>query len=497
MREFVDESIEPVEFKSTWKRERSLASNESQTKEISLQDAATQSFKTFNQEVQSDLKDERYSLHTVNLDHQKLAAFLQKVEPMVMRYLGKNLKSRAFDDVSDLSEKTLDTVTCVHTLNSNDLNLQFQVTGLSWNSTGSTLAASYGRFDHEDWCTHKAAICTWNLDRRSVKEDKPDTFIDSSCCLMSLEFHPANPAWLAGGNFNGEVILWDLSREDDLVLATSGIGDESHREPVSKVYWITDQSPKMKNYNIVSVSGDGKILIWSIDLKKGKLRQLKSFLLMNKDLPRSMKVRGVRSDKEVGVTCISFSHEDPDLFVLGSESGCLFKCSLHSNESHKKSSDQAYSPVTFTFNPHHGPVHSVDCSKFHRHAFLSSGMDQSLRLYNMLQAPPVLIIEPGEGYIYSSKWSPTRPAIFAAVSEKGNLLIYDLHSGNMTPIHKLEASPNKVPVYSLQFNSQQKRILATGDGQGYIRVYRLPEKLTSLIVQDNEVLEEIMNTGSD
>ncbi|KAK7010888.1 WD repeat-containing protein 34, partial [Biomphalaria glabrata] len=124
MREFVDESIEPVEFKSTWKRERSLASNESQTKEISLQDAATQSFKTFNQEVQSDLKDERYSLHTVNLDHQKLAAFLQKVEPMVMRYLGKNLKSRAFDDVSDLSEKTLDTVTCVHTLNSNDLNLQ-------------------------------------------------------------------------------------------------------------------------------------------------------------------------------------------------------------------------------------------------------------------------------------------------------------------------------------------------------------------------------------
>ncbi|KAH9513202.1 WD repeat-containing protein 34 [Bulinus truncatus] len=314
---------------------------------------------------------------------------------------------------------------------------------------------------------------------------------------MSLEFHPVNPAWLAGGNFNGEVILWDLSHEDDLVLATSGIGDETHREPVNKVYWITDQSPKKKSYNIVSVSGDGKILIWAVDLKNGKLKQLKSFLLMSRDLPRSMKVRGVRSDKEVGVTCISFSHEDPDTFILGSESGCLFKCSLHSSASHRKSSDQISSPVNFTFTPHHGPVYSVDCSKFYRHAFLSAGMDQCLRLYNVLQAQPVLIIEPGEGYLFSAKWSPTRPTILAAVSEQGNLLIYDLNGSNMMPVHKIEASPNKVPVYSLQFNSQEKRILATGDGQGFIRVFRLGEKLTSITGQDNEVLEKIISTGID
>ncbi|GFR87636.1 WD repeat-containing protein 34, partial [Elysia marginata] len=74
-------------------------------------------------------------------------------------------------------------------------------------------------------------MCTWNLDRRSVKEDKPDTIIDSPCCVMCLEFHPVNPAWIAGGNFNGEVILWDLSQNDDLVLASSGIGDDAHREP--------------------------------------------------------------------------------------------------------------------------------------------------------------------------------------------------------------------------------------------------------------------------
>ena len=44
--------------------------------------------------------------------------------------------------------------------------------------------------------------------------------------------------------FQGEVMLWDLSREDDLLVASSGIDDDSHQEPVSKVHWITDSKGK-------------------------------------------------------------------------------------------------------------------------------------------------------------------------------------------------------------------------------------------------------------
>ena len=51
---------------------------------------------------------------------------------------------------------------------------------------------------------------------------------------------------------------------------------------------------------------------------------------MAQSLPRSMKVRGVRGDKEIGVTSLAVSHEDPDTFLVGSESGCIFRCSMHS-----------------------------------------------------------------------------------------------------------------------------------------------------------------------
>ena len=49
---------------------------------------------------------------------------------------------------------------------------------------------------------------------------------------------------------SGEVMVWDLSRDNDLLLASSGIGNDSHRDPVSKVQWVTDGESQGKKYNV-------------------------------------------------------------------------------------------------------------------------------------------------------------------------------------------------------------------------------------------------------
>ena len=48
----------------------------------------------------------------------------------------------------------------------------------------------------------------------------------------------------------GEVMVWDTGREDEALVATSGIGDDSHREPVSKVQWVLDPDSNGKKYNV-------------------------------------------------------------------------------------------------------------------------------------------------------------------------------------------------------------------------------------------------------
>lgn len=494
---FVDETLEGVNYKSSWRKERSLADGKTQTDDLLVSDEAVQSYRCVDEAVQTDDEPKR-KLRLAEDTSGNLGEFLRRIEPFLSRQLANNLRSRAFDGFDIGWEDESSGITCEHSLSHPDFLGKFQVTGLSWNCTGSVVAASFGQFEHENWCTHKTALCTWNLDRRNVKEEKPDTTIELPSCLMCLAFHPKNPAIIAGGTFNGEVMLWDLSREDDLLVASSGIDDDSHQEPVSKVYWITGS--KGKKIYLISASSDGKILQWKIDRKAQKLQLKDGFMLMTQSLPRKMKVKGVRGDKEVGVTCITYNSEDKDMFLVGSEAGAIFKCSMHAQGnpagSHIVSSVPLRSPVTFTYNPHHGPVYSVECSPFHRNAFVSAGMDQCIRLYSILQAQPVMTIEPGEGYIYSATWSPSKATVMAATTQSGNLLIYDLRQGKAVPVHKLQASPQKQPVYTCQFNPQTNYI-ATGDGTGFIQIFKLSSNLRTPTGKDIDIVGNLVTVATE
>jgi WD40 repeat protein len=42
-------------------------------------------------------------------------------------------------------------------------------------------------------------------------------------------------------------------------------------------------------------------------------------------------------------------------------------------------------PILFTYDPHAGPVYSVDYSPYHRNLFLSAGCDTHIRLFNVLK----------------------------------------------------------------------------------------------------------------
>ena len=76
----------------------------------------------------------------------------------------------------------------------------------------------------------------------------------------------------------------------------------------------------------------------------------------------------------------------------------------------------------------------------------------------LLQTLPLVTIEPSLGYMYSTKWSPVRPLVFAAVTESGHLLIYDLKQSRTVPYMKLDANaggPSKGPVFCMQFNRKR------------------------------------------
>ena len=81
---------------------------------------------------------------------------------------------------------------------------------------------------------------------------------------------------------------------------------------------------------------------------------------------------------------MSFSHEDKDLFLAGTENGGLYKCSLRSSRDGSVKEEDLWSPIKFVFRPHYGPVYSISTSPFHRNLFLSCGTDAAVRVYSLL-----------------------------------------------------------------------------------------------------------------
>jgi hypothetical protein len=49
----------------------------------------------------------------------------------------------------------------------------------------------------------------------------------------------------------GEVVVWDTSQTEETLVASSGIGDDSHRDPVSKLSWIPDPDSKGKKFHVM------------------------------------------------------------------------------------------------------------------------------------------------------------------------------------------------------------------------------------------------------
>ncbi|KAG2521524.1 hypothetical protein JM16_003552 [Phytophthora kernoviae] len=405
--------------------------------------------------------------------------------------------------------------------------------------------------------------------------------------LMCVAFHPQNPAIVAAGSFNGEVFVWDTEPSDYRFLS-SGIGDYFHREPVTKVSWVYDI--QSADYNIASVSGDGKILFWRV---KDKLAFPVEGYVMH--LPQGGGGKSSSNDENhapvIGGKALGFSSIDKAsrAFVVGSEGGIVARCfakgggnvrssdfkgekkwtataarlvsklpaskipaarrQVEARATAKRSKEVTLAIVyeakldpsgifpnamNFVFEPHTAPVYDVSFSPFRKSLFLTASADGTARVYSTLQREPLLALEvaPSASYLYAAEWSRTRPMVFAAACEDGNVYVYDLKVDRVGPVLVLSgkdpatgsdsagptttstmsssstgktgktanntassASKTAAPMFALDFNPRQRNFLAAGDANGVVHIWKLSWQLANFQTGENELLEALELSG--
>ncbi|CAM5102977.1 unnamed protein product [Natator depressus] len=505
-RMFRDGVARGADIESLWRRDQGTRceAKSCQTGEISTMEAAVQSHSSRDAGMQTDQSEEMIQ----DLDLQKEAAvdypgllsFLQGVEDVVIKELNKNWRSHAFDGFEVNWVDQNETVSCLHSLLYPEAQDQkLQVTSISWNATGSVVACSYGRLDDGDWSTEKSYVCTWNLDRRGLNPKRPDLVVDVPSSVMCLAFHPSQPSLIVGGLYSGEVLIWDMSRIEDPLIWRTGMTDDTHTDPVYQVDWFQD-SKHSHHFQILSVSTDGKILVWQTQ-RDGQLTLVEGFALVAQQIPRSMKLKKhTRGETAVGVTSLSFSHFDRSVFIIGVEGGYSLKCSTAVETTAVPgtgSSVPLKAPAQFAFSPHGGPVYCVSCSPFHRNLFLSGGTDGHVHLHSMLQAQPLISLQLSKKYLFSVRWSPVRPLVFAAATGEGEVQLFDFGKSSQKPAVSIKQASAQTPVYCIEFNIKQPQLLAAGDARGMLKIWQLSSDFIQQGPKEVNHLEQLANEVTD
>lgn len=459
-RPFVPEDGDTVNCPSSWQSTRSCQSSSSQTADIKYADQDTQSKCSSSAGVQTDSREEK---SPPDVDMSKLAAWLSRITPKVIDELDKSRRSRVFDDYK-LQETIDSSMKHLYTLNIDKDHPQsgFVTSAIDWSSTGGMIAVSRCAKEHPSWCEHSGFVHLYQISRQDSSEDLPQRSLDVASCVTAICTHPTDSFILACGTISGEVVVWNLQRDEPIIIGNITL----HGEAVAHMEWLQNFDVTQTRPILVSASRDGSVIIWTMKTLSGTLKPSLCFSLQSE-----------KENLDLGIVCAKFNPLKPNFFVAGLEGGSVGVCSTDSKRPciRKRASMgqdlDCYDPLLNILSGHKGTVTGVQWVPGSKDLFLSSGTDSELRLYSVSEFNLIRIIhlpEPAGGLVVC----PSHPSTAITWSSLGSIHMHNFLTAKRLP--PLDLKNNSVPLSTICIRTSSSQVLALGNAEGSVSVWQIP-----------------------
>ncbi|XP_035725658.1 cytoplasmic dynein 1 intermediate chain-like isoform X17 [Vespa mandarinia] len=322
------------------------------------------------------------------------------------------------------------------------------VTSMDWSPQfPELLAASYN--NNDDTPNDPDGVClVWNT---KFKKSTPEFIFHCQSPVMSTTFAKFHPNLILGGTYSGQIVLWDNRVQKRTPVQRTPLSASAHTHPVYCLTVVGTQNA----HNLISISTDGKLCSWSLDM----LSQ-----------PQETLILYLKQSKTIAATCLAFPHGDVNNFVVGSEDGTVYGDCRHGTKA----------GVVEMFEGHQGPVtgistHAVQGGIDFSHLFLTSSIDWTIKLWSLKEMKPLYSFEHNGDYVYDVAWSPTHPALFAAVDDSGRLDLWNLNQDTEVPAASVIVDGN--PALNRVSWTPSGLHVTVGDDTGKIWVYDVAEHL--------------------
>ncbi|XP_041976860.1 dynein axonemal intermediate chain 4 [Aricia agestis] len=285
------------------------------------------------------------------------------------------------------------------------------LTSFSFNPKNKNiLAVGYGKFTYAETCT--GLICVWC----TKNPRRPERIYNFPSPVTSVDFSELNPNWLACGFSNGDIVVLDVTSYSIKIVSRSKRDTNPCFEPIWSVSWrILDKDSQC----LITTCQDGRINRFTttkthdflcspmmrLATVEGKLKGLQiPKLCIKEDVPIVM---------NPGALCVKWHPRMEHIYLVGTDDGCVHKCSTHYMNQHM-----------MVFRAHSGPIYSIDVSPFVSHLIATCGADGAVRLW-LEGVDEVILTLNCPAAVYEIAFCPVNSTIIIAAS--GNVLsIWDL-----------------------------------------------------------------------
>ena len=266
------------------------------------------------------------------------------------------------------------------------------------------------------------------LDQQSINNLFALISKDSEKISQLRNQYKENPNLVIGGSMTGQILLWDIKSgravpEQKSPLGIGTLKDEKEKNNLHK-FPVHCLGVIGKDKNIISISTDGVLCEWSLSNLSKPINKFDISLFKNDEQQEVL--------NEIGPLCIGVcQNNDSNEFIIGCDRNDIYNVSLYGKDYDILNSYSGSNGPIFCVCPH--PLLAESNHDF-SDLFLSCGADWSIKLWSKnIPDLPLISFNQSKDYVYSAKWHPINPFVFATGDGSGYIDLWDLNRDKEIP----------------------------------------------------------------
>jgi WD40 repeat protein len=179
--------------------------------------------------------------------------------------------------------------------------------------------------------------------------------------------------------------------------------------------------------------------------------------------------------------------------ILATEAGVIVMTDLGSElQVPQDSSEVFFDPVVSVHALHQGAITALALSAYDDNILATAGQDLKLHLVAVMSPHSPALSYQLASPASSLAWSPSRPCLLAAATDRA-VLLFDVVQSRSGPVLSVAASERRVrlPLTTVAFPARDGGRLAAGDAFGRVCVWRLPDRLNTATIHEKNVFQNL------